>query len=423
MKHLHKDYCRGFDIRHMIAAKALVLVAFFMLCSIGPLNAQSLDASKFVRVLDGDVIEFVEGEYVFDEGIYPETFEWTRQDNPNFDFSTQYGLATQQYRAMIGRFNFERSAISDEEIAIYLIGMRWNFTVSVNEVEVFQNYATATDEKNAWYRPYLIPVSEDVLRPGLNTISIHAFSRRSVGIGHVMLGANATLVDYYLSRFFWNITAPMAANFTMLVLGLLVLIIWLARRHEIELLWLSIAVGFWFIRNFDYFGDELPFDGASYTVLAICMTYFATTASAAFYFYFIKLKHRRAIIVAMFVFGLVITTIFIGLSLPNTVIYFSTTIVVTCIAIFVIHDLLKNPSVERGVLGVTILFMPFASFYDVLMLLLYGGAGQATYLTVFGGAVFATAFIVSFGKRVLAAFDRLAQSNLILEQSITSARD
>ncbi|MEL6681512.1 MAG: hypothetical protein AAFQ09_02565, partial [Pseudomonadota bacterium] len=230
------------------------------------------------------------------------------------------------------------------------------------------------------------------------------------------------LAEHHESRFFWHITAPMVANAIMLMLGLLVLLIWFARRHETELLWLSIATGCWSVRNYEYYADELPFDSASYTVLAICMTYFATAASAAFYIYFIRLKHRQIITIAMFALGVLLTIFFIATPLSRSIVYFPTTAVVTCVAIIAIRDLLKHPSVERGVLDVTILFMPFASLYDVVILLLYQGNGQATYLAVFCGAVFTTAFSASFGKRVLTAFDRLGRANLVLEESIAKTR-
>jgi signal transduction histidine kinase len=51
------------------------------------------------------------------------------------------------------------------------------------------------------------------------------------------------------------------------------------------------------------------------------------------------------------------------------------------------------------------------------LLLTYSGDGHATYLAVFFGAVFASAFLISFGKRALDAFSDLGNSNLALEQS------
>ncbi|MEP4196089.1 MAG: ATP-binding protein [Aliishimia sp.] len=381
-----------------------------------------MDASEFVTILDGDAIELIEGEYVIGKGIYPQTSEWVRHENPYIDHENRTGQSWGEYRAMTGRFRVERSAIGTGPMAIHLIGMRGNFSVSVNGVEVFRNYATTTDQKNPWYRPFLIPVSEDVLQSDANEILIHSFSRKSVGIGRLMVGSNQALVAYHRSRFFWHITAPIAANFTMLVLGFLVLSLWFARRHETELLWLSITVGFWFIRNHSYYAEDIPFDAALYASLTVCMTYFAIAGCAAFYFYFIKLKYRWMITAIMLAFGAVISALFVGTSLSSALIYFATTMVIISVAIVAIYDLLHHRTIERGVLGVGVLLMPFASVHDVIMLNLYEGNGHATYIAVFCGAVFAAAFIISFGKRVLTAFESLGQSNLVLEQSIAQTR-
>lgn len=422
MKHRRKDCYRIPGTKRLIPVKTFILTVIFVLFYGGLASAQGLDDSNFVRILDGDAIEFVEGEYVIDQGIYPETFEWVQHVNPNIDYANQTDQSLGQYRAMVGRFSFERSTISTAPIAIHLIGMRGNFSVSVNGVEVFRNYALTTDQKNAWYRPFLIPVPDDVLLSEANEILIHSFSRKSVGIGRVMVGSNAALVAYHQSRFFWHITAPMAANFTMLVLGLLVLPLWFARRHETELLWLSITVGFWFIRNHQYYAEDIPFDAALYAALSVCSTYFAIAACAAFYFYFIKLKYRWMITTIMFAFGAVITILFVGTPLSSKHVYMATMVAITGVAIVAIRDLMQHQTIERGVLGVAMIVIPFVSIYDVVMLFLYKGNGHATYLAVFCGPVFATAFLVSFGKRVLIAFEDLGQSNLVLKHSIAETR-
>lgn len=406
----------------VVHVKTLILTVLVVFFYGGLVGAQSLDASKFVRILDGDVIEFVEGEYAVGKGIHPEITTWTRQENPNIEYSRPSGKDSGQYRATTGRFTFERSAISADVIAIYVIGMRWNFAVSVNEVEVFRNYATPTREMNTWYRPFLIPVTDDAMQPGLNTITIHAFSQQSVGVGRVLVGSHAALADHYESHFFWQITAPMAANFTMLFLGLLIFTIWIARRHEIEMLWLAISAVLWFIRNYEYYAEEIPFDPKLYVPLAVCCTYFATAASATFYLYFVKLKRRWIITVTMFAVGVASTFLFVATSFSRLVIYYPTMALVTAVAALAMWDFVKHRTFKRAALDLTIIFMPLASFYDVIMLLRYQGNGHAVYLSVFAGAVISAAFSISFGNRILAAFDGLGKTNLILEQKTAETR-
>ncbi|MGJ8609547.1 MAG: sensor histidine kinase [Octadecabacter sp.] len=400
----------------------LLFILCLMLFGASAVVAQSPSRSETLNISSGTVMEFVEGEYTIAAGKdLPET-GWERDTNPNIDHRNKTQQPMGDYRTMAGRFFFNREDIGTGATAIYLIGMRGNFSVSVNNEEVFQNFLDESDRKNSWYRPFLITVPDEALAPGLNEIVIHSFSRKSIGIGRVLIGAHTALQDRYEKQYFWNITAPMVANFTMLLLGALVFMFWLARKHEIELLWLSIAAILWFTRNHQYYVENLPLSISLYTAITLYSTYFSVVASAAFYFCFIKLPYRNRIIAVMFLAGIPLVVLHEIFGFATTLLYVPSAVVTSMVALVGLNDLVRNRNFERGVLGLGILLLPVAGLYDLVMLLSHSGEGHATYLAVFCGLIFAVTFLISFGKRVLDAFSGLEKSNLILEQRVAETR-
>lgn len=403
-----------------------LIIFWVMLCFAGSVSAQAINQTEPLDVKSGTAIEFIEGEFILAEGIDMPASGWTVGPSPNIDLRNKTDLPTGEYRTMAGRFHFDRKSIGTDPSAIYMIGTRDNFTVSINGDEVFRNFANISDPKNPWYRPYLIPVPDQVLNAGENEIVIHAFSRHQVGIGRIAIGSSAGLHTYYKSHFFWHIQAPMITNYTMLLLGLLVFIFWVARKQEIELLWISIANILWFIRNQIYFFEETPFNPAFYSIysaVSVHASYFAAVATTAFYLHFIKLRNRKIIIASIFILGIPILLARIWTPFSSYVIYVAGTLVISFVGIIALRDIYRNRKIERIVLGLGMVLLPFASFHDLVDLLLYSGDGHATYLVVFGGFFYAIVFLLYFGMRILTAFTDLEKSNVILEQSIAKTRE
>ncbi len=384
--------------------------------------AQSLNDIRSTQTETGPIIEFTDGEYILSDGIDVPSNDWARADNPNIYRMTETDWQTGDYHTLSGSFHFERSALGDEPIALYTVSTRNNFTVSVNGTEVFRNFAHISDENTPWYRPFLIPLPAGALEPGLNEITITATSKESVGIGRVLLGPHVALQTYHQSKFFWQITAPKLANFAMLLMGLLVFLFWLGRRHESELLWLSISTVLWFLRNYQYHAETVPFDMALYNVLPVYATYFASAATAAFYFCFTKVRYRKQLIAGMFLMGIPLILAQILFSLSDFVFYVPTMVIVFGIAVLGFLDLRRHRDIEHGVLGFAMMTTPLATLYDFAIAVQYGGDGNATYISVFGGLAYTVAFLVSFGKRALDAFIDLGASNLVLEERIAETR-
>ena len=387
-----------------------------------PVLAQSKSQIQTVHTDQGTLVEFVTGEFNLSTGIEPTTKTWSPSPNPNIYDMKAEGWRVGDYHSLRGRFQFNRQDVPQSSLAIYTVSTRTNFLVRVNGFEVFRNFVDIGDENNPWYRPFLIRVPDEVLEDGANEIVFEAVSKESVGIGRVVLGSDRAIEDYYNFRFFWQITAPKIANFAMLFLGFLVFLFWLGRREEIELLWLSISTALWFVRNYQFFGATVPIDLETFMVVPIYATYFASVTSAAFYFCFIKLPHRKLLISTMLLAGIPLALAHAFFSLSDFALYVPTSAIVFYTAFLGFFEAKKYLNIERGVLGIGVMMTPIATLYDLFLAVKYGGNGNAIYIAVFGGFFYATTFIISFGKRALDAFKHLAQSNVVLEQHMAETR-
>ena len=154
----------------------------------------------------------------------------------------------------------------------------------------------------------------------------------------------------------------------------------------------------------------------------VWVTYFGAVASAAFYLYFIRARHRRRVVTLMFLVGVPLVFLCLFVTKSDLVFYAPTMLVVFTMAGFALVDLIRNRSFDRGVLAAGMAMTPLASVYDLAMAMIHAGDGSATYCAIFGVLFYSAAFIFSFGKRALDAFVGLEKSNIILEQRVREAR-
>ncbi len=400
---------------------ALILLALLMWPS--ALFAQELSSYTTATTPEGPVIEFVEGEYALADGVQPPTTGWQRASNPHIVRIRETDWQTGEFHIMVGRFRFDRSALGNGPLALYTVSTRNQFVVIVNGREVGRNFARHTDQVMAWYRPYLVPLPAGSLVPGINTVEIRVSSQDSVGIGRVMIGPNNAIRDNFNTQFFWQITAPLAANFAMLMMGVLALLFWLGRRQEIELAWLSLSTVIWFLRNYQYFAEITPFEIAIFNAVTVYGTYFASVVTAAFYFHFIKLAHTDRIIAALLVIGIPLSVAHTVYGASNLVFYIPTTILIFAVASLALRDFLRQPNIEHGAASLGMMIAPAFSVYDVTLANGHRGwDGNGFYFSVFGGFIYSLAFLISFGKRALDAFAAQAAANVTLEQRIAETR-
>lgn len=401
----------------------LALLIVLLLLAPGAARAQSPNTFTTSAAEGGPVIEFTDGDFVLSPGLEIPTRGWVRAASPHIYRMHETHWRTGDYHTVQGRFRFDRGALGPDPLALYTASTRNQFIVFVNGAEVFRNFARVSDQKLAWYRPFLVPLPAGALKPGQNEILIRAVSEESVGVGRVIVGPNAAVQAFYQSQYFWQITAPMAANAAMLALGGLAVLVWLGRRREVELLWLALAAGLWFLRNYQYFAEVTPFDMALFNALTVYATYFATVATTAFYASFLKMPHRGPVIAALFALGIPIVAVHAAFSLSNLILYVPTTLIGLGGALLGLLDLRRDRTPGHVVLAIVVLLMPFAGVYDFL--LAGGGSGWKVhdfYLTVFSGCIYCVAFLLVFGKRALDAFAGLEAANATLEQRIAETR-
>ncbi len=421
MKPLGKAYCLSSTMNCLISVLRRASLCWTLFILLLPVSAHSQSLFETTQTDEGPILEFTQGEYILSDGLEPTSSQWVRKPNPQIYQMSETNWRVGDFHNLLGRFYFDRQNIGASPLALYTVSTRNNFTITLNGSEVFRNFADVSDENTPWYRPFLIPLPNDVLKDGQNEIIFHVFSKESVGIGRVMIGPNKVLETHHASKFFWQITAPKAANFAMLLLGALAFLFWLGRKQEIELLWLSVSTVLWFIRNYQFFAATVPFDMALYNVVPIYATYFASVATAAFYFCFIKLPHRHRYIFILFAVGVPLVLAHFFSLASDFVLYIPTTAIVFCVAILGFFEAKKHLNIEHGVLAIGMMSTPIATLYDLYVAIRFGGDGSATYVAVFGGFFYAVAFVISFGKRAMDAFKYLGESNLILEERIAEA--
>jgi signal transduction histidine kinase len=404
-----------------MARIALIFLALLVWPS--ALLGQELSRYTAASTDAGPVIEFTSGEYALAEGIAPPATGWRSAPNPHIIRIRETDWQTGEFHIMAGRFRFDRSALGAEPLALYTVSTRNQFAVIVNGREVGRNFARHSDQVLAWYRPYLVALPAGSLVPGTNTIEIRVSSQDSVGIGRIIIGPDSAVRANYQTQYFWQITAPLAASFAMLIMGILAFLFWLGRRQEVELAWLSASTILWFLRNYQYFAEVTPFEIAVFNAVTVYATYFASVATAAFYFHFIKLPHTNRIIAALFVLGVPLSVAHTQFGASNLVFYIPTTILIFAVAGLSLRDFWRHRNIEHGAISVAMLIAPFFSLYDVTLANGHAGwDGNGFYLAVFGGFTYSLAFLISFGKRALDAFGDLAAANANLERRIAETR-
>jgi signal transduction histidine kinase len=400
-----------------------LLISLIAILSSGSAGAQQFSRYDSTQTAEGPVIEFLDGEFALAAGLHAPPTGWQRALSPNIVRIRETDWKTGEFHTMVGRYSFDRSALGTGPLALFTVSTRNQFTVKVNGVEVGRNFARPTDQVLAWYRPYLIPLPAGSLVPGTNQIEIQVSSQDSVGIGKIIMGPDTAIRDNYNTQFFWQITAPMAASFAMLILGALAFLFWLGRRHEIELAWLSLSTLLWFLRNYQYFAEVTPFQIEIFNALTVYGTYFASVATAAFYFCFTKLPKRNMIVFSLFVLGIPLVIAHSWYGASNLIFYIPTTLLIFGVAIHALLDVSLHRNIEHGAIGLAMMTAPFFSVYDVTIANGHRGwDGNGFYLSVFGGFQYSVAFLISFGKRALDAFAELATANATLEQRIAETR-
>lgn len=416
MKHHRKEFWR--------AVKALI-AAILMVFAPALVNAQSpLNTIKIASEPQGPVIEFVDGDYVLSMATQPPISGWQRKPTPNIYRMVDTRWRMGDFHGLWARHRFDRASLGKGPLALYTVSTRTQFAIYVNGTEIFRNFGAEGDDKLSWYRPYLAPIPQTALRSGMNEIMVRAVSRESVGVGRIVIGPHVSIENNYLWQFFWRITAPMVTSTFMLILGGFAFLLWLVRRQEIELLYLPVSTTLWFLRNYQYFAEDVPFHLAIFSALTVAATLLAIVFTFAFFVTFYKIPRAEMMIGGLVGFTLPYTFIHWYFSLSNFLIYIPTLMIVCVIIYFIVRNLMIERSWENvSWLLLMVLMLGFGVYDAFLASSGHAWKGSDFYLSLFNGFFYSLAFLITFGSRAVRAFSALGSANATLELRIAETRE
>jgi signal transduction histidine kinase len=419
LKHHHRAFLRAVRGKGFWSALAFI----YCLLLITPTQAQSLNGYDIQAVEGGLLVKFRDVDYVFSLNETPPASGWERGSVPQVYRASVLKLPRGVDRAIWGRYRFDRSALSDGKMAVYALDSRCQLIFYINGREVFRNFADPRIQKLSWYKPFLIPVPDNLLRPGMNEITIRAASDESIAVGRLVIGPHIALEKQYLWTHFWRVVAPQNASNAMLVVGCFAFMIWAIRRSERSLLYLMIMAVFCYARNFQYFGEQIPFNQSLFNAMTVYSNYFGGFFGLWFYLKFINYAHRRAIIAffGALAFPLCFAHWYFGLS--DLAVYLPTVGVGFMMAVICMMNLKRSQGPGEVGLSIVVLLVPLLSLHDIY-LFSSSPSWDATnaFLVVFNGFLYCVAFLASFVKRSLDAFAEVGASNFTLARRIAETR-
>ena len=381
-------------------------------------------ANKFAMEQDGaePIIRFTDLDTSFATRTLQDA-NWKRTDAMPFWSADELGGSNGKVRAVWVRAQFDRASLGGSPLAIYTEGNREQFTLFFNGKEVFRNFGRKADNILGWNRVYLIPIPPDLLRAGTNEILIAVNSNFDLGAGSLRIGPQEALQRQYFWLDFWRTTAPIAANFAMLILSIAAFLLWLARRNEHEHLLLALSGLMWFVRNYDFYAPRMPIEPQIFANLTLYASYFAAASSLSFCLLWMQVNHRHRVITWMFALGLFLGLLHTAKLIPTTMIY-----VVTLATGFAICSLLFQAIRRAGYKKHWSLFLVtaicmLANIHDLgRTVAMRWWDGLGFYTQPFDGLMFCLAVLIAFGQRSLIAFTGLENVNQDLERRVAAAQ-
>ena len=406
-----------------IARLERILLSLALLFFVLPASAQPLNRYAIEQVDGGPLIAFRDVDIRFSLDTSPPATGWKRAVVPQIYRASVLKWQRGVDRALWGRYRFDARDLPDGALAIYALDSRCQLIFFVNGREVFRNFANPKIQKLSWYKPFIITVPRELIKPGPNEIMIRAASDESVAVGRLVIGPHVALETQYLRTQFWRVTAPAIASYAMLLVGFFALMIWATRRDELSLPFLALMAVFCFARNFQYFGEQIPFNQALFNAVTIYSNYFGGLSGLCYYLVFIEYARRRWFIGFFGLLAVPLCFLHWYQGLSDLVIYLPTAFMGFVMAVIC----LTNPARFRGSgnigLYAVVLAVPILSLHDIHVFSTpQRWDANDAFLVVFNGFLYCVAFLASFVKRSLDAFAEVAAANTTLEARIAETR-
>jgi signal transduction histidine kinase len=397
-----------------------------------PVQAQASDMSltSVAHSNAGPVITFKQADFVFGSpGSLPIEGWESGPSSRGYGFEKMGGNA--ETKTLWVRMRFDRGQLGRDPLSVYTENNHERFSAYLNGVQIYTNFRPGDIRALRWYRPDLIRLPANALRPGMNDLTIEIESNYDLVSGTYSIGPTVVLERQYDWQMFWRVTGVQAANYIMLILSAAALWMWFLRRSDIELLLLALLGIAWFARNFNFMTTQAPFGVIFFKQMTYYVVYPAMASSLAFCVAFVRLpnwqRHAKILVIA----GILLCLArLISVHTP-LVDYLGTDglgniLAVVCIA-YTAFLLFKNWWRTRefravamsGVLAAIV----FSTAHDIGRLWdmrLWNGLGF--YLQPYIGSLFCIALMISFGSRSALAFASIETMNVDLAVKVEQAR-
>lgn len=144
------------------------------------------------------------------------------------------------------RIRFQHDPAGGALQALYIPQFTGRLQVSLNGVPVIDSTRGQTSLRLGQGAPQLVPLPEQMLRPGGNTLELALGGRMGAGaVGPVYFGPDAELRDHHEAAHFLVVALPRLMDGALFAIGAIMLMIWLTRRHDqLYLLCATISLGF-----------------------------------------------------------------------------------------------------------------------------------------------------------------------------------
>lgn len=326
------------------------------------------------------------------------------------------------------RMTFDRGQLPAGKLALVTTDNCDRVRIFLNGHEVFRNYNDDHDQRLGWYSPYLVPLNDAWLYGRQNEIVVRIDGRNNLTIGRYRIGTVGAAAHLYGVQRFWHYHAVQFADFTVLVIAMAALLMWLARRQEIELLILAIN-GFAWGSFALFFVLDRPFiDPWTHEQIGTAVWFVAMVTSLAYMAFVIDRDKAR--IIAPYHFACSTALYAATLLLPGrygVLILMEGYLVAVSVSILAAAGYvgLRRPGERWRMIGLLamLLLCLAGAVHDVgSQWFVRWWRGLEFQTTAFAGFVFCVYFILAFGQRAAKAFADLEQSNEMLEHRVADAR-
>jgi signal transduction histidine kinase len=331
--------------------------------------AMLLVSSQPVAAKDGMLV-FGELEYSFNSSLVPPSLGWKKTTFPLNGYVLDDYNPTDETKIAWLRFKFSREELGSGPFAISINATSQIFEAFINNRLVFSNLANSNDGRVASYQPYFIPISDSVLTPSSNFISLRIYTNKgtTLTLDDVRIGQNKIVKKYFDMQYFAQFSGPQLANAALIAMTLFALVLWLTRRQETVLTWLTILGIFGVVNNLHHLLPGSPVDSALLRQLiniAPFLIMFSILGFAIEYFHIAKEKLFILIVACTIVIAIVGRYLLLILPYANITSLLLAIPAVAAITSIFLKEVVKSPRGENLAIFVSMLTALISMIHDI----------------------------------------------------------